>query len=51
MTDRYENIRKALEALEFVRSIESLGMVTDGTAKKAIASLRERLEKDMEQKA
>lgn len=36
-------LRKALEALEFVRSIDSLGMVTDGTAKKAIAALRERL--------
>lgn len=36
-------LRQALEALEFVRSIESLGMVTDGTAKKAIAALRERL--------
>lgn len=36
-------LRQALEALEFVRSIESLGMVTDGAAKKAIAALRERL--------
>ena len=42
MTDR-EIMQQALEALEFIRRIEQLGMVTDGTAKKAITTLRERL--------